>query len=85
MLLSFNLCEFFVTFKFLSLLGFTHFYPLKAAVQSVESSYFFQNFLSENDFTSFLISSSSLLHVCSCDKIRFLKKGDELVIITSNN
>ena len=59
MLLSFNLCEFFVIFKFLSLLGFTHFYPLKAAVQSVESSYFFQNVLPENDFTSFLFECIS--------------------------
>ena len=56
MLLSFNLCEFSVIFRFLSLLGFTHFYLLKAAVQSVQSSKFFQNFLPENDFTSFLVS-----------------------------
>ena len=41
-------------FKFLSPLFFARFYLLKTAVQSVESSQSFKNFLPENAYTHFL-------------------------------
>ena len=55
MLLSFNLCIFSITFKFLSLLFLTRFYPLKTAVQSVESSWFFLKLFTGERLYLFLI------------------------------
>ena len=51
--LSFNLCEFSIIFKFVSLLFFTRFYPLKQEF-ILSKAHSFLNFLPENAYIYFL-------------------------------